>query len=353
MKYYQTTTEFNCGVDLHSRQMYACVMDRPGKVLVSTNILGNDFGEFLRRVTPYRHDMTVTCECTFNWYWFADACQDAGLKFVLAHALYLGSIHGGKHKNDREDAKELADILRTNRLPPAYVYPRELRAVRTLLRRRLHFVWLRSELIGHLACGVMAEGGKPVGPVSYHPNKAPWFEKVRSHYQDHPLLALAAEADMDVIQCCDKVIERLRDQILQHTRRHAGRDFNLLMTIPGVGEVLALTILYEIGALDRFDRVQDFSSYCRLVKGTVASAGKTMGWKGAKLGNGYLKWAFREAAVLCKKADTPLRAFAQRLEAQKGKYVAYAILAHKLGRAAYHMLKDGKGFDPMKFVRNG
>lgn len=114
-----------------------------------------------------------------------------------------------------------------------------------------------------------------------------------------------------------------------------------------------LTILYEIGSLDRFDRVQDFSSYCRLVKGAVASAGKVMGWKGAKLGNGYLKWAFREAAVLCKKADTPLRAFAQRLEAQKGKYVAYAILAHKLGRAAFHMLKDGKGFDPMKFVCNG
>jgi transposase len=353
MKYYQTTTEFNCGVDLHSRQMFACVMDRTGKILVSTNIIGNDFAEFLRRVEPYRKDLTVTCECTFNWYWFADACEDAGLKFVLAHALYLKTIHGGKHKNDREDAKELADVLRTNRLPAAYVYPRALRALRTLLRRRLHFVWLRADLLGHLSSGVMVHGHQPVGKVTYHGNKDPWFEKVLGHYQADPLLALAAEADVDIIKSSDGVIRNLETQILKHTRQHHGRDFNLLMTIPGVGEILALTILYEIGSLDRFDRVQDFSSYCRLVKGTVSSGGRILGLKGAKLGNGYLKWAFREAAVLCKRADSPLRAFSQQLEAKKGKHVANAIMASKLGRAAYHMLRDGKAFDPMKFVRDG
>jgi hypothetical protein len=87
MKYYTTTTEFNCGMDLHARQMYVCVMDRSGKKLVHTNILGNDFDFFLRQVEPYRRDLTVVCECTFNWYWLADACQNAGLTFVLAHAL--------------------------------------------------------------------------------------------------------------------------------------------------------------------------------------------------------------------------------------------------------------------------
>ena len=352
MKYYQTTTEFNCGVDLHSRQMFACVMDRTGRVLVSTNIIGNDFAEFLRRVEPYRHDLTVTCECTFNWYWFADACADAGLKFVLAHALYLGSIHGGKHKNDREDAKELADVLRTNRLPPAYVYPRELRAVRSLLRRRLHFVWLRADLLAHLSCGVMVQGHKPVRRRPSHCRKDTWFDQIREHYEHDPLLELAAEADIDIVKSCDGVIRKLEAEILQHTRRHYGRDFNLLMTIPGVGEVLALTILYEIGSLDRFDRAQNFSSYCRLVKGSASSGGKCMGSKGAKLGNGYLKWAFREAAVLCKRADGPLAAYAQRLTAAKGKHVANAILAHKIGRAAYYMLKTGKAFDPMKFVKS-
>ncbi len=101
MKYYTSTTEFNCGIDLHARQMYVCVMDRQGKKLVHTNVKNNDFEFFLKLVQPYRHDLTVCCECMFGWYWLADACQAANLTFVLAHALYLKAIHGGKNKNDR------------------------------------------------------------------------------------------------------------------------------------------------------------------------------------------------------------------------------------------------------------
>ena len=101
MKYYASTTEFNCGIDLHARQMYVCVMDRTGKKLVHTNIKNNDFNFFLKLVSPYRHDLTVCAECMFGWYWLADVCQDAKLHFVLAHALYLKAIHGGKNKNDR------------------------------------------------------------------------------------------------------------------------------------------------------------------------------------------------------------------------------------------------------------
>jgi hypothetical protein len=88
MKYYTSTTEFNCGIDLHGREMYVCLVDREGNKLVHTNIKGNDFGFFLKKVAPYRHSLTVCCECTFNWYWLSDACEDAGMIFVLAHALY-------------------------------------------------------------------------------------------------------------------------------------------------------------------------------------------------------------------------------------------------------------------------
>ena len=119
MKYYTSTTEYNCGIDLHARQMYVCVMDRSGKVLVHRNIEGNDFGYFLKRVAPYQHDLTVVCECTFNWYWLADACFEAKIPFVLAHALYLKHIHGGKNKNDRIDAEKLAHLLRANLIPDA------------------------------------------------------------------------------------------------------------------------------------------------------------------------------------------------------------------------------------------
>src|SRR5262245_774368 len=113
MKYYTSTTEFNCGIDLHARQMYVCVMDRQGKKLVHTNVKDNDFHFFLKLVSPYKHSLTVCCECMFGWYWLADACQAAGLPFVLAHALYVKAIHGGKNKNDRIDSEKLSHLLRS------------------------------------------------------------------------------------------------------------------------------------------------------------------------------------------------------------------------------------------------
>ena len=131
MKYYTSRTEFNCGIDLHARQMYVCLMDQKGKKLVHTNIRNNDFDYFLKLIAPYRHSLTVCCECMFGWYWLCDACQRAGLTFVLAHALYLKAIHGGKNKNDRIDSEKLAHLLRTNLIPPAYVYPAGLRPLRS------------------------------------------------------------------------------------------------------------------------------------------------------------------------------------------------------------------------------
>jgi hypothetical protein len=85
MKYYTSTTQFNCGIDLHARQRYVCLMDRDGHKLVHTNIRNNDFDFFLKLIAPYRHDLTVCAECMFGWYWLADACQEARLNFVLAH----------------------------------------------------------------------------------------------------------------------------------------------------------------------------------------------------------------------------------------------------------------------------
>ena len=122
MKVHQTTTQYNCGIDLHARCMYICVMDKEGKILVHKNIKHNDFDYFLKVVKPYRHDLTVACESTFNWYWLADACASAGIKFVLGHALYMKAIHGTKSKNDRVDSEKIAHRLRSNLLPEAYTF---------------------------------------------------------------------------------------------------------------------------------------------------------------------------------------------------------------------------------------
>jgi transposase len=125
-----------------------------------------------------------------------------------------------------------------------------------------------------------------------------------------------------------------------------------LQTVPGIGENLRLTILHEIGDIQRFPTVKDFLSYCRLVKGTVASAGKIKGLRGAKLGNPYLRWAFGEAAIIAKRDPFRIRPLAQRLEGQMegNKFKANTVLAIKLARAVYFMLKNQTVFDPDRLV---
>ncbi len=149
MRFYTHQHQHYCGIDLHARTMYLCVMDTSGAVLLHKNIR-SDPREFLEAVTPFRDDLVVAVECIFTWYWLADLCRREGIRFVLGHALYMKAIHGGKAKNDRIDALKIATLLRGGMIPQAYVYPAEMRATRDLLRRRLHFRRKRSELLTHI-----------------------------------------------------------------------------------------------------------------------------------------------------------------------------------------------------------
>jgi transposase len=349
MKYYTSTTQFNCGIDLHARQMYVCVMDRDGKKLVHTNIRNNDFDFFLKLVEPYRHDLTVCAECMFGWYWLADACQAANLHFVLAHALYLKAIHGGKNKNDRIDSEKIAHLLRTNLIPPAYVYPADKRPLRALLRQRLFYVWSRSELLARIQSHQLAHNRPPIRQT--RPNRDPWEERLLAQ-EDNPIRQLALQNDLALIRHYDTQITALEEQLQRLTKATAWRDYTLLQTVPGIGEHLGLTILYEVGDINRFPTVKDFVSYCRLVKGTVASAGKIKGLRGAKLGNPYLRWAFGESAVIAKRDHAVIGPLAQRLEAKMGgnKFKANTVLAIKIARAVYFMLKNKTVFDPERLV---
>ena len=349
MKYYTSTTEFNCGIDLHAHQMYVCLMDRQGKKLVHTNIRNNDFEFFLKLVAPYRHDLTVCAECMFGWYWLADACQNAGLTFVLAHALYLKAIHGGKNKNDRVDSEKIAHLLRTNLIPPAYVYPAAQRPLRALLRQRLYYVWSRAELLARIQSHQLAHNRPALRQT--RPNRDPW-EKQLLAAEDHPLRQLALQNDLAMIRHYDAQITALEEELHRLTKQTAPRDYALLQTVPGIGEHLGLTLLYEIGDIARFPTVKDFVSYCRLVKGTVASAGKIKGLRGAKLGNPYLRWAFGEAAIIAKRDPVVIGPLAQRLEARMNgnKFKANTVLAIKLARAVYFMLKNQTGFDAERLV---
>jgi transposase len=349
MKYYTSTTRFNCGIDLHARQMYVCLMDRDGKKLVHTNIKNNDFDFFLKLIAPYQHDLTVCAECMFGWYWLADACQAAGLTFVLAHALYLKAIHGGKNKNDRIDSEKLAHLLRTNLIPPAYVYPADKRPLRALLRQRLFFVWRRAELLARIHSHQLAHNRIPQKQTRR--NRDPW-EKQLLAAEDHPLRQLALQNDLAMIRHFDTQIFQLEEELQRQAQKTASRDYALLQTVPGIGENLGMTILCEIGDIHRFPTVKNFLSYSRLVKGTVASAGKIKGLRGAKLGNPYLRWAFGEAAVIAKRDHAVIGPLAQRLEARMNgnKFKANTVVAIKLARAVYYMLKGQTVFAPDRLV---
>src|ERR671918_292671 len=149
MRFYTGQHRHYCGVDLHARSMYVCVLDREGNVLVSQNIASAP-KPFLELIAPYREDLAVAAECMFTWYWLADLCARERIVCVLGHALYMRAIHGGKAKNDRIDAHKIAGLLRGGMFPQAYVYPQAMRATRDLMRRRNYLMRKRSELLAHI-----------------------------------------------------------------------------------------------------------------------------------------------------------------------------------------------------------
>lgn len=141
--------KYYCGIDLHGRTMYTTVKDKAGQILFHQN-LPNSFPSLLSALQPYLPDVAVGVESTFNWYWLSDACRESNIPFYLGHALYMKAIHGGKNKNDSLDSKRITDLLRTNLFPLAYPYPKEMRAVRDLLRRRRYYVDIRSAAYRHI-----------------------------------------------------------------------------------------------------------------------------------------------------------------------------------------------------------
>lgn len=347
MKLHQTQTEFNCGIDLHARSMYACVMDREGKILLHRNIRNNDFAYFLELVEPYRHDLTVACECTFNWYWLYDACVDDKIHFALGHALYMKAIKGTKTKNDKVDSKKIADLLRTNYLPEAYCCRAENRPVRDLLRRRIWLVRLRARIEGRMTAGVQVHGQAPLT----RQEKRDGTKNLRppERYED-PILQLALESDAQVSHFIHRQVLDLENAIIKHTKFNASVQYQQLKTVPGFGVILPLVVLYEIDDLARFPTVRDFCSYALLTPPDSTSAGKTVGSQGRKIGNHYLKWTFMQAALIAKRTG-PVRKYADQLTAKHGKRRANTILAHRLAIAVYYMLRNGNVFNFKQFLK--
>ena len=345
MRFYTQQHRHYCGIDLHARTMYVRVIGQDGAVLVEKNIPSRP-GPFLDLVAPYRDDLVVAVECIFTWYWLADLCHEEGIEFVLGHALYMKAIHGGKAKNDKIDAGKIAALLRGGMLPYAYVYPREMRATRDLLRRRLHLVRHRGQLLAHIQnTNHQCNHDDFRAKLTYKANR----EGVAERFED-PSMRKSVEIDLALIGYYDAIIRDVELFIVRKARQHNADMFHRLRTITGVGKILALTILYEVHDIQRFETVQQFASYSRLVKCARESAGKRKGTGGAKIGSVHLKWAFSEAAVLYLRANPAGQKYLARLTQKHGKGKALSILAHKLGRATFQVMKNSRIFDDKKFL---
>lgn len=344
MKFYTQQHRYYCGIDLHARSMYVCVLDSQGDILLHRNMPCSP-ESFLKTIAPYREDMAVGVECMFTWYWLADLCSQEKIPFVLGHALYMKAIHGGKAKNDKIDSHKIAVLLRGGMLPMAYVYPPQMRATRDLLRRRMYLMRKRAELLVHVqntnSQYNLPEFGKR---ISQKKNR----EGVAERFSDASVQK-SIELDLQLIDYYDQLLAAVELHILRAAKEHDGKALMRLRSVPGIGQILALVILYEIHDINRFATAQDFVSYARLVKCAKESAGKRYGSSGSKIGNVHLKWAFSEASVLFLRANPKGQRFLDRLSAKHSKAKALSILAHKLGRAVYYMLKREKNFDMNKF----
>jgi transposase len=343
---YNATHAYYCGVDLHAKTLFVNVLDDKGATRLEREIPASP-AAFLGAVEPFREGLVVGCECMFAWYWLADLCEREQIPFVLGHALAMKAIHGGKAKNDRLDAAKIAGLLKGGFFPMAYVYPKDKRETRDLLRRRSFFVRQRAQLIAHIQ-NTNSQYNLPPFPkkLTYKGNRS---GDIADRFE-HPSTQLAVTADLALIENYDTQIAALETHLVKSAKVDDPATFGFLRTVPGIGPILGLTMLYEINSIRRFAGVGNFLSYARLVACTHESAGKVKGVGGRKIGNAHLKWAFSEAASLMLRSFAPAKSWMQRQSKKRGAKKAHAILEAKIGRAVYHLWKKQVAFDGKKFL---
>jgi transposase len=293
---------------------------------------------------PHPKDLVgIVVESTYNWYWLVDALMEEGYPVHLANPSAIQKYSGLKHADDQHDAFWLAELLRLGILPEGYIYPKEERPIRDLLRKRGHLVRLRTSLIISLQnivirnCGL----GLKVNDV-----KRLKEDRVSPLLEDNEDLALAGRVSKETIDFLTRQIRAI--EWVVERKVQLKESYRYLLTMPGIGKILALTIMLETGPISRFAKVGNYVSYCRKVASHWESNGKAKGKGNKKNGNKYLAWAFSEAAELARRFDATARAYYDRKKQKSNFMIAHAALAHKLARAAYYILRDQVPFMPEK-----
>jgi len=326
-------------IDLHSTNSVLAIINDAGQPVLQCR-RPNDLPRLLDDLHPYQSELTaIAVESTYNWYWLVDGLMDHGYPVQLVNTLAVPQYQGLKHGDDHSDALHLAQLMRLGILPQGYIYPREQRSTRDLLRRRFLLVRQSTQLMLAIESSFSRETGHPL--TSNHVRHLT-AKQVESAFPD-PVTRYGLLVQL-------KLWSALQTQItaLEHWVQHNLAHPELLVRlrgVPGIGVILGMTILLETGAIDRFASVGDYASYCRMVPSVYLSNGKPKGHGNRKCGNRYLCWAYMEAANYAIRFDPAIRRWYDRKRARRHRVVALKAVAHKLARACYCLWLEGTAFD--------
>lgn len=328
-----------CGIDLHSNNGVYIVVDEAGKKLYHRR-LPNDLRSVLVQLEPFREYLeAVAVESTFNWYWLVDGLNAGGFPVRLANPAAIDQYEGLKAADDNSDARHLAELARLGILPTGYIYPKEQRSLRDLLRRRMLLVQNRTSQVlsvQNLLARVTGKGWswRKIGRLE----SAELQDVLADEYH-----VFTAGQQLHTIRFLSEKIKMLEARAMERVEKMPA--YEQLLTMPGVGMVLGTTIVLETGDINRFGKPGNYTSYCRCVKARRTSNGKVKGRNNAKNGNKYLSWAFVEAAHHCIRNCEPANRFYQRKKERANGALATKALASKLSKAAYYIMKNGTDFD--------
>jgi len=329
-------------IDLHSTNNVTVVIDEQDRVVYQKR-LPNDLALILNELSVYQAELQgIVVESTYNWYWLVDGLMEQGYKVHLANTAAIQQYNGLKYTDDNSDARWLAHLLRLGVLPEGYIYPRADRPVRDLLRKRSQMVRQRTTNLLSIQNLLTRNTGSS---LSANRVKGLDVQQVDELLPDGDL-ALAVKANLSVMSSADEQIEILERTVTQRVKLRP--QFRFLKTVPGIGEILALTIMLETGDIRRFASVGNFASYCRCVGSQKISNSKKKGKGNTKNGNKYLAWAFVEAAHFAVRFNSKIKSFDQRKKAKTKGVVAIKAVAHKLCRACYYIMRDRVAFDVTK-----
>lgn len=331
-----------CGIDLHSNNSVVVILDEADKVIYQKK-LNNDLSLILKQLSTYKGEIVaIAIESTFNWYWLVDGLMEAGYTVKLVNTAAVQTYEGLKHTNDKDDARWLAHLLRLDILPTGFIYPKEERAVRDLLRKRSQLV--RQSTTNILSLQNILARNTAQSLSSYRIKKLD-DEQAEKLIND-PNITLSLKSNLNVIKCLQSTISDIEVAVLKQSRLRA--EFKKILSVTGIGEILGLTIMLESGDMDRFPKVGNFSSYSRCVKSERLSNGKKKGEGNRRNGNKYLAWAFIEAANFAIRYNDQVKAFYQKKKSKTNGIIATKAVANKLARACYHVLKDQVDYDVNK-----